>query len=159
MSAWGKSFGLAFGVAFGAVALQPVEPPVVEPVQQVQAGGGSSSEGGGRGWVYKDHTWVKLTKTAKVGGKTRYLEATTSTSTALTPAVLNSTAGTLVNGVSCIHALEVASATSMTREITPSANTGVTLTKTAACLQYRPTTTYSLDLDELVVALKVAQFI
>ena len=158
MSAWGKSFGAAFGLAFGALALQPVDPPVLQPTQQVQAGSGGASSDAGRGWVYKDHAWVRLTKTAKVGGKSRDLETTTATAATLKPAALKSTVGMLVNGVSCANTLEVSSSTSTVRTITPDARLGVTLTKSAACLQYRPTTTHSLDLDELMVALKMARF-
>ena len=58
------------GIGFGALAVaslgflgQVVEPPVVEPVPQVQQSGASglgSPSDGGRGYVYKDHQWVRL---------------------------------------------------------------------------------------------------
>jgi len=74
MSAWGKSFGLAFGLAFGAVALQPVEPPIQQAVDQVHQSGGGGSSDGGTGWVKKDHGWVKLIKHAVSGAAAKDIE-------------------------------------------------------------------------------------
>ena len=149
------------GIGFGALAVaslgflgQVVEPPVVEPVQQVQKSAASGGgDGGGRGWVYKDHAWVRLTKVARVGTRTHDFTVDVSTSSDLRGSLLTSRAEALTTGTSAATLLNTTRAHS-TSQVPQTAVTGFETLRTATTrASVKSPTCETLELAELLAAL------
>lgn len=151
------------GIGFGALAVaslgflgQVVEPPVVEPVPQVQqsAGSGSGSSDGGRGYVYKDHQWVRLLPVRITRTRTNDPIVTVGSTQRLTPAASQVTSNTLATQASTSSTLTAAHLAQRTHSPSVAASAHVTLTTSTLAAKTNKTGSDYLEFDELLAVLE-----
>ena len=149
----GIGFGALAGASLGFLG-QVVEPPVVEPTPQVQQSAASGGGGDvGRGWVYKDHAWVRLTKTARVGTRTHDFTVDVSTSSDLRGGAALSRTATLQSSTSASSTLNSTLVRSASQPPKTAVSNFETLTKATALSSSKQPTCETLELAELLAVL------
>ena len=137
-----------------AAATEYVEPPVVEPAPQAHRSAASGGgDGAGRGWVYKDHAWVRLTKTARVWTRTHDFTVDVSTSSDLRGGAVLSRTATLQSSTSASSTLNPTLVRSASPPPKTAASNFETLTKATALSSSKQPTCETLELAELLAVL------
>lgn len=156
VSAFANLTAVGFIEGTASISLSAYEyvEPTVAPEPYRSTGSGSGSSDGGRGYVYKDHQWVRLLPVRITRTRANDPIVTVGSTQRLTPAASRATSNALTTHVSTSSTLTAAHLAQRTYNPSVATSAHVTLTTSTLAAKTNMTSSDYLEFDELLAALE-----